>query len=270
MFTHVILTRFNMATPGRELAIRTKPGWLADRFALFEDYCLPSIAAQTRRDFRWMVYFDKDTPDEFKERVERLRGVFPFDAYYTGLFLTPGWRQSIAQTIAPETPLILTTHFDNDDALARDHVERLHASVVANGCRQGGYNFENGLVRAGDRVYALRHRSNAFFSWLEPFGPETRTVSSIPHMRMADLGDVHQIGGAPAWMQLVHGTNVSNRVRGKRLGNEAPLGLFAGRGGEPVADPGLRDQIVENLVLRYGRDLRDLATIAFNRLRSRR
>ncbi len=50
-FTHLILTRFNLATPGRESAIRNRPGWLAERFDLFERICLPSVASQTCRDF---------------------------------------------------------------------------------------------------------------------------------------------------------------------------------------------------------------------------
>ena len=77
-FTHVIMTRFNMPTPGRESHIRSRPGWLAGRFELFERYCLPSIAAQTTRDFHWVVYFDVETPPEFRARIEACRAVFPF------------------------------------------------------------------------------------------------------------------------------------------------------------------------------------------------
>ena len=31
-FAHVVTTRFNLATPGRESAFRNRPGWLAERF----------------------------------------------------------------------------------------------------------------------------------------------------------------------------------------------------------------------------------------------
>src|SRR6056297_2423472 len=121
MLTHVIMTRFNLATPGREAAMRNDPGWLADRFELFEDYCLPSVAAQTERGFYWILYFDENTPPEYKERITALRDVFPFHAYYTGLFPSEGWPRSVSETVSVETPFLLTSRLDNDDALSTEY-----------------------------------------------------------------------------------------------------------------------------------------------------
>jgi len=39
---HVLLTRFNLPSKGFEGMITAKEGWLTDRIALFEFYCLPS------------------------------------------------------------------------------------------------------------------------------------------------------------------------------------------------------------------------------------
>ena len=83
---HVILTRFNIASPGREVAIRNSPGWLDRRFGLFEQFCLPSIAGQTERNFHWLIYFDKDTPAEFRERIERDRQIYNFTPRYVAMF----------------------------------------------------------------------------------------------------------------------------------------------------------------------------------------
>ena len=93
-FTHVIQTRFNLATPGRELAIRTQPGWLLERFQLFELWCLPSVAAQTSRNFTWLIYFDEGTPEVFRKRIANLQRVFPFVPVFTGLFPGDGWARS--------------------------------------------------------------------------------------------------------------------------------------------------------------------------------
>ncbi len=41
---HVLLTRFNLPTPGVEGLIRAREGWLQDRIELFELYCAPSVA----------------------------------------------------------------------------------------------------------------------------------------------------------------------------------------------------------------------------------
>ena len=40
---------------------------------LFEQYCLPSIANQTCKEFEWIVLFDSKTPDIFKERIRELQ-----------------------------------------------------------------------------------------------------------------------------------------------------------------------------------------------------
>lgn len=216
-FRHVLMTRFNLATPGREFSIRTQPGWLEGRFELFERYCLPSVAAQTRRAFDWIIYFDVDTPQVFKDRIVALQEVFPFRAYYTPLFPETGWRDSIRSELDPQEGLLLTTRLDSDDALAVDFFERLHAEIAAKGHAPGAYNFQQGLIRSGPAMYQMAHDCNPFFSYLEPNAGDFRTAPSIHHMRIADAGPVFQIAGAPAWMQVIHDTNVSNKVRGWRV-----------------------------------------------------
>ena len=256
-FIHIVMTRFNLATPGRELALRTQPGWLEGRFELFERFCLPSIAAQTCRNFQWIIYFDKDTPDTFKSRIEELRSVFPFVPYYTGLFPSEGWRNSIRDTFAPDTPLLLTTRLDNDDALANDYVARLHATITETGPRPGAYNFRNGLIRRGSALYALSHDSNAFFSWLEPVSDEMRTAPSILHMKIGEHGMVYQIDGPPAWLQIVHETNVSNKVRGRRVRPETAMDRFPESATSGIADFPVAIGMMDRLALEPIRMIRD-------------
>ncbi|MBP0576017.1 hypothetical protein J8J27_35390, partial [Mycobacterium tuberculosis] len=55
-------------------------------FDLFRTYCLPSVAAQTRQDFEWVIFFDEQTPDEFRRQIAELQAVYPFRAEFTGLF----------------------------------------------------------------------------------------------------------------------------------------------------------------------------------------
>ncbi|MEO0378628.1 MAG: glycosyltransferase [Pseudomonadota bacterium] len=220
------MTRFNLATPGRELSIRTKPGWLNERFELFEKYCLPAMAAQTSDKFHWVIYFDKDTPDAFKDRIERLRQDVPFTPYYTGLFDGDGWSRSLHELFAPTDGMILTTRLDNDDSLSCDFIERLHAAIEAQGLAPGAYNFRNGVICSHDQLYSISHDSAPFFSWLEPLADTLRTAPNIHHMRIAESGSVFQIDGAPAWMQVIHETNVSNRIRGRRMDPQDIAGMF--------------------------------------------
>lgn len=255
--THAILTRFNVARPKRQDPIRLDPVWLARRFDLFERYCLPSVAAQTTRAFHWNVYFDEATPPAFRDRIEACRAVFPFTAVFTPVIDAAGWPASVAATIPDRTPWLVTTRFDNDDALAIDHVARLHAALAGAEARRGAFNFAAGFVLEDGRLYALEHPSNAFASWLEPWDAETRTAVSIHHMRLADYGPVTQIDGPGAWLQVVHGGNVSNKVRGWRTDPAAARGRFPDAVLGPLAPVSPLGRALENLAvtpLRAGRD----------------
>jgi hypothetical protein len=259
-FTHVIMTRFNLATPGRESDIRNRPGWLAGRFDLFERYCLPTLAAQTVQDFEWVIYFDEGTPAEFRERIERCRAVRPFTPYYTPLFPADGWPRSLRETLPAPRPWLLTTRLDNDDGLAVDFVARLHAAVRTAGApERGSFNFTNGFIMEGPRLYALAHPSNAFGSWLEPWDDAMRTAPSIHHMHMAEHGPVTQIDGPGAWLQVVHGGNVSNRVRGRRVGLREAQGRFPPAPIAQLRPAGRAEMLLENLALAPLRANRDRA-----------
>lgn len=216
-FTHILMTRFNLATPGRESGIRNRLGWLAERFDMFEKYCLPSVAEQTDTRLHWIIYFDKDTPREFKDRVERCRSIFPFVPYYTGLFPAEGWSRSINETFTRDTPLLLTTRLDNDDALTRDFSQRLYGAVADAQAEPGIYNFPNGYVMGGGALYGLRHLANPFFSSLSEWTDAPVTAPSIHHLKISDHGPLRQVDGPGTWVQVIHDGNVSNKIRGRRM-----------------------------------------------------
>jgi hypothetical protein len=67
---HALLTRFNLPSKGNESLIRAQENWLRNRVALFERYCLPSVAAQSCRGFVWIIYFDPLSPQWLHEWVQ--------------------------------------------------------------------------------------------------------------------------------------------------------------------------------------------------------
>lgn len=216
--THVILTRFNLATPGRESALRNQPDWLARRFTLFEEICLPSMAAQSSKNFHWIIYFDEHTPDSFRERIDTLRQTVPFTPYFTDLFQADGWVRSLEEVIPARSARLLSTRLDNDDALARDYVERVQSEAERHaGSLPVSLNFQNGFIRTDDSLYAIQHSRNAFFSRLCRWEPGMVVANGIQHMDLERHGPVVQIDGPGAWLQVVHGQNVSNKVRGWRI-----------------------------------------------------
>src|SRR5690242_18014538 len=102
-FSHVIMTPFNVARPRRTEPIRLDPGWLAQRFELFERFCLPSVAAQSAGGFTWMVYFDAATPQPFRDRVEACQRRFPFVARYVAATGPDFWPRSLAEALPART-----------------------------------------------------------------------------------------------------------------------------------------------------------------------
>lgn len=224
---HVFLTRFNIPSPGRELYLRSQPGWLADRFRLFRDYCLPSVAQQTERDFEWVIFFDEQTPAEFKQIISDLQAVVPFQAEFTDLFMMPEIIPSVLPRYA-DCDWLLTTRLDSDDILAVDHVARLREAARA-GISQV-FNFPNGAIlstrTAVPRLYQIVDRKNPFASLLEPMSLKARTIWHEIHVNIARLAPVTQIEGRPAWLQVVHGGNVSNRIKGTRVRLSSMVDLF--------------------------------------------
>ena len=70
------MTRFNLpifqAKVGGASSKSCDKSYLQYRFELFEKYCMPSIINQTSQNFKWIVLFDANTPQEFKDRVWNL------------------------------------------------------------------------------------------------------------------------------------------------------------------------------------------------------
>jgi putative rhamnosyltransferase len=232
---HVLLTRFNLPTPGVEGLIRAEEGWLHNRVELFERYCAPSVANQTQ-PVSWIIYFDPDSPDWLLERLH------PF--VRNGLF-KPILRASVTQdqllsdiseTVPHRSKVLLTTNLDNDDGLAADFCERLRSVQTAH--PRVAIYMVHGLIKSAEGLFSRTDRRNAFCSVLEPWDGAV-TAWAEYHNEFPRVMPVVELDGPPSWLQVVHGANVSNRVRGRlvsprahqaRFGNtldDAPTPVFA-------------------------------------------
>ncbi len=266
---HVIMTRFNLATPGKEATLRNNAGWLEGRFELFERYCLPTLAAQDSQDFRWIIYFDVETPASIRERIKACQKVRAFEAYFTGLFPSEGWRNSVRELLGADAPeMLLTTNLDNDDGLAVDFVSRLHKHAREHqGRAPCALNFTDGYVLNQSRLFAHAHKSNAFVNLLEPMNDGIRTAPAIRHMDLAQHVPVIQLPGPGAWLQVVHGGNVSNKVRGRRVGVGTAEERFPRAVIADVRDPTAAEMLGETLVAAPLRTARDLLVKAVRSVR---
>ena len=208
---HVLLTRFNLPSVGAESVIRARDGWLTSRVELFDRYCVPSVLAQTEHNFSWIIYFDPESPSWLVDRIERYAAHGVFFPLFRASVSHDELLADIDATIGVKHSTLITTNLDNDDGLARDFVERLQA-VTTQHDRAAVY-IENGLIASPAGLYRRRDRHNAFCSvretWVSP-----STCWSDWHNLLGTSMPVIEVGGQPGWLQVVHGTNVSNRARG--------------------------------------------------------
>lgn len=265
---HALITRFNIASPGREFAIRTRPGWLDRRFELFERYCLPSVAAQSCRDFAWLIYFDEQTPDEYKARVEALRSIFPFEPRYCRMFERAQIIADVSARFPERSGMLVSTRFDNDDGLHRDFIAAVQdeAKDAAPGTI---INFPNGYALGqGGLLYTARDTSNPFTSLVEDYAQDFTTIWTVQHIDLATRYAVRQGRPERLWLQVVHGENVTNRIKGRRVGDADVGKAFAIGDAGVIALPGPGALLLDHVVMAPARRLRErLIAIAKRLLR---
>src|SRR4029077_13912870 len=122
---HLLLTRFNVRLHwvASELMHHSDPFGLDHRFNIFESFCLPSVRSQLAA-FRWMVFFDHDTPDQYKDRIARYVADCPSlePVYVEGPLADEGIRDHVRDLVPSGVRTVITTRLDNDDAIASDYL----------------------------------------------------------------------------------------------------------------------------------------------------
>jgi len=228
---HIVLTRFNLPSAGVESVVRARDGWLRDRTSLFERYCAPSVAAQSVQRFTWVVYFDPQSPPWLKQWIE-----VTSPGLYHPIFRAEVSRSEILADAtlagARTSDTLLTTNLDNDDAIGRDFVARLQAASTDH--RRAAIYLTKGLIRSPHGLFQHTDRHNAFCSVREDWD-DAVTCWSDWHNRLRLSMPAVELDGEPAWLQVVHGANVSNRVRGRRVSPSPFRSSFPGL--EDVAEP---------------------------------
>ncbi|MWV30901.1 glycosyltransferase [Rathayibacter iranicus] len=217
---HVILTRFSVVfVPEQPPA---SDDWLRYRWAFFEEATIASLESQSVQSFRWLVFLDDRAPTWLRERMSAAAG--PFEpVYLSGPFTVDAVRRAIGSDSA--SPL-LTTRLDSDDALGIRFVETVQreaTTAIAAGLDADGLylNATRGLqLERSGRIYRYDYASNPFLSFVE-----TRTPSAWPrtvfqdgrHGGAREHAPVRSIRAEPLWLQVVHGSNLMNDIRGVRV-----------------------------------------------------
>ncbi len=208
-FRHVILTRFNVKI---EQAQPPGEDWLEHRFSLFERFCLPSVTAQTCSEFDWILFCDPEIPPQYLDRIRTYSRHFAIRPIYFRNRFDQGMVQAAVADLTRGYTHLITTRLDNDDAICRTFVETIRSHFRSQ--QYEFLNFTNGFIWQDGQVWSGRHSSNAFISLVE----EVRNYSTVycgNHMELHQQGPIVQIAEPAAWLQVVHGRNLSNQAWGQ-------------------------------------------------------
>jgi hypothetical protein len=252
---HILLTRFNLPSRGHESLVRAQDNWLKNRVVLFERYCLPSVMAQTCRNFSWIIYFDPQSPAWLLDWVQGHEQQGNFSPYFREEVAGEDLLSDIQAVVGDRHGTdLLTTNLDNDDGLAFDFVTRLQGTARI-GDRTAVY-IGDGLIRGGDSLlYKRVDPHNAFCSVRESWeAPVTCWIDW--HNLLPDQMPAVVLRGSPGWLQVVHGANVSNRVHGRLTYPTQYRAAFPGLL-DDLPEPGMRQIASDTLLSVPGRALRE-------------
>ena len=251
---HIVVTRFNLPSKGHESLVRARENWLKNRVALFERYCLPSVVAQTSQHFSWIIYFDPQSPPWLLEWIREHEQKGYYRPHFREEVSRTDLCRDIEEVVGPERGTeLLTTNLDNDDSLAVDFLARVQSAARVDD-RTAIY-IGDGLIRRDNSLYRHLDRFNAFCSVRESWETPV-TCWADWHNLLPEQMPAVVLRGDPGWLQVVHGANVSNRVRGRRTNparhREAFPGLLA-----DLPEPPVQQIAADVLISVPGRAIRD-------------
>jgi hypothetical protein len=250
---HVLLTRFNLPSVSAESIIRAKDGWLQQRVELFERYCLPSVSSQTNKEFHWIIYFDPDSPEWLMRWIREQRPLGLYQPFFRSSVSRAELCADIRTVVGPPRDELITTNLDNDDGLATDFIDRIQLAG-RKGERTALY-IAQGLIKSENRLYSFKDPRNAFCSVRETWNSPI-TCWSNWHNLLGENLPVIEIGGKPGWLQVIHGRNVSNRIRGKRVCSSCHIDRFPGLI-DDVRNANLHERMLDRLLAQPARLARD-------------
>jgi len=207
---HFIITRFGFTTDYEHLE---------ERIALFKRFTLPSIKAQTNKNFEWLLLGDP----LFVIPGARWFGDQPNKALRPGV-MNPSYLRYIRKVTKNED-LVLMTRLDNDDMLMPTYVEDIQKIAKP----EQAYDF---------RGYYLDLNTGAFYTdkiyhkdFTSPFTTLAQTIAkqTIYMGNHAKIGQIYPVTFVEKrnWVQIVHGNNwMMNSKKIAKWGDPAPIHPF--------------------------------------------
>lgn len=244
-FIHIVFTRFNIKmkldASKYHVGISGYPvlseHWMKERVNIFRKFCLPSISNQTNNNFEWFVYLDTNTSMYYKKVFATLREKYKyFHPKYVSdeQAMFENLKSYIQKHRGTDVKYVITARIDNDDCLHKNAIDIMQKNFNNQKCEV--FHFRNGYTLA---IYPKKLFTRYADSIYPPFYFAVEEISPDCDFKMIrqDLLSIRrktavtQISDGYYWMQVVHGKNLANEVRGLPYFNKKVLADF---GVEPM------------------------------------
>jgi hypothetical protein len=209
-FDHWLITRFNVPM-ARYPGLSRDEAWLTRRISLFRTYCLPSIARQTCRRFRWLFLVDFETPTSIRDQIRACAKLQRFEVLRVGVdYVGP-----LAAYLDRHSrrPFLITSRLDSDDALRHDYLQAVQDSFDP--LAPGFLRFQSGLKldSASRSLFSVSWACASFLSLIERRDTRPRTVYFCAHNRAHRRATLRDVSLEHAWLQVVHDQNIVTSLK---------------------------------------------------------
>jgi hypothetical protein len=244
VLAHVLLTRFSYrdaaCRAGRIDIIGNVPTFdplvphrLEQRFKLFDVFCLPSVLAQTTKDFTWLILIDPELKPQYRDRLHALTRGHPETHLVEATSLDDlnhlDWLRPYVTR--PGVTHIATTNIDDDDlvgprlmAATQAYLREREAQGLLRPCTIVGCKTPPCWDFVPTRRAPLGYRK----PWYDPDYPVMTAYTVCckqPEYNVAAIGFTHSLRAAyfdPAVVidDETAGTQVSIRAAAERTGDD--------------------------------------------------
>jgi hypothetical protein len=220
MFKHYLITRFNLSNPdwsttkNKELLLTED--WMTHRLELFQSYCLPSVVAQTKRNFTWLIFFDITTDLKFQKKIDALLDQYDFikHFYIDGMSEFNSSIVSCIKKDAVDADFIISSRLDNDDCIHKDFIAEIQKQFNKQNFMAidviKGYSLQ---ISPGFMLGKKEHVFNPFLSLIEARA-NFQTIWKTDHNLWKKEDRIIKIKNKRLWLSVIHNKNKVNEFDG--------------------------------------------------------
>lgn len=220
-FEHYIVTRFNIKSEGwkkdKNGNVVNDLNWLRKRYQLFENFCLTSMKSQTEIDYKWLVFFDTETPQNYIQINNKIAKAFPqFRPIYVDGF--SDFENTLKSIVTKETiaEFVLTSRLDNDDCFHEDAIKKIQNAFKPKD--NSIIELTRGLtMQIGTEVKLAKREhlhSGPFITLIEKLTRDklVKTVYNNEHTKWSNSADFIVVDDNYYWLQTIHDSNMANKL----------------------------------------------------------